>query len=159
VQVIPDYSVVCRHNPPSLCLLTSSLHYCQHTASPLSTRFLSPVPASLISCLSHTSNIPMLFERANYTSCLLLVPVHSGFMPAQLYGLLCYRVTALCYIAPSSRLLVPSSSQVWCQSFQVDNHHLCPGMLLSTVYDVDPGGKVGAFPARLQLGVTFLSSG
>jgi hypothetical protein len=30
----------------------------------------------------------MLFETANYMSYLLLVPVHSEFMMAQLYGLL-----------------------------------------------------------------------
>jgi hypothetical protein len=44
--------------------------------------------SSLISCLSHTSNIPRLFKRANYTSYLLLVLVHSKFMMARLYGLL-----------------------------------------------------------------------
>jgi hypothetical protein len=78
---------LCRHNPPSLCLPTSSLHHRQHNASCLGSRFLSPLPASLISWLSHTPNVPTLFERANYTS-YLLVPVHSGFMTAWLYGLL-----------------------------------------------------------------------
>ena len=69
--------------------------------------------------------------------------------------------TALCYTAPSSRLLNPVSPQIWRQSVQVDNHHLCPGMVLNLVYDVvDPGDdEVGAFPARLQLGQFFCPSG
>ena len=59
--------------------------------------------------------------------------------------------TALCYTAPSSRLLIPISPHVWRQSVQVGDHHLCPGMPLNLVYD-DPGDDVGAFPACLQLG-------
>ena len=51
-------------------------------------------------------------------------------------------------------LLIPSTPQVWHQSVQVDNHHLCSGVLLNPVYDsVDLGGdEIGTFPARLQLG-------
>ena len=62
--------------------------------------------------------------------------------------------TASCYTAPSSRLLNPSSPQVWRQSVQVDDYQLCPGMAPNLVYDVvDPGDDdVGAFPACLQLG-------
>lgn len=62
------------------------------------------------------------------------------------------RAVALGYTAPSSRLRVPSSHQVRRQSVQVDDHHLCPGMPLSPVYDVYPGDDLEAFPARLQLG-------
>ena len=64
------------------------------------------------------------------------------------------RATALCYTSASSRLLDLSSPQVWRQSVQVDDHHLCPGMPLNPVYDVIDQGddEVGAFPARLQLG-------
>lgn len=58
----------------------------------------------------------------------------------------------LCYTAPSL-LLVLSSSQVWCQSVQVDDNHLCTGMLLNLVYDVVYlGDNVWAFSVRLQLG-------
>ena len=58
------------------------------------------------------------------------------------------------YTAPSSRLLVLSSLQVWRQSVQVDDHHLCPGVPLNLVYDViDPGDDdIRAFPACLRLG-------
>ena len=59
-----------------------------------------------------------------------------------------------CYTAPSSRLLAPSSPQVWRQSVQMHDHHLCPGMPLNPVYNViDPGDNViGTLPASLQLG-------
>jgi len=59
-----------------------------------------------------------------------------------------------CYTAPSSRLLVPSSPQVWRQFVQMDDHHFCPGMPLNPVYNViDPGDNViGTLPASLQLG-------
>jgi hypothetical protein len=38
-----------------------------------------------------------------------------------------------CDTAISSRLLVPSSPQVWHQSVEVNHHHLCCGMLLDPV--------------------------
>jgi len=59
----------------------------------------------------------------------------------------CSRLTA-----SSSRLRVPSSHQVWRQSVQVDDHHLCPGMPLNPVDDTYPQGpsqhvcSLGDFP-------------
>ena len=59
----------------------------------------------------------------------------------------------LVYIASSSMLRVLISHQVWRQSIQVDDHHLCPGMPLIPIYDVYTSDDyVGAFPVRLQLG-------
>ena len=58
-----------------------------------------------------------------------------------------------CYTAPS-RLLFPSSPQVWRHSVQMYDHHLYPGMPLNPVRNViDPGDNViGTLPASLQLG-------
>jgi len=53
-----------------------------------------------------------------------------------------------------SKLLVSCSPHVWRQYVQVDDHHLCRGMPLNSVYIVvDPADDgIRAFPARLQLG-------
>jgi hypothetical protein len=59
----------------------------------------------------------------------------------------------ICNIAPSLRLLVPSSPQVRRQSVQMYHHHSRPGVPLNPVDDVvNPGDDlVRAFPCRLQL--------
>jgi hypothetical protein len=50
------------------------------------------------------------------------------------------------FTAPSSRLLVPSSPQVWRQSAQVDHNHLGVGMPLDPVdHVVDTGDEVERF--------------
>jgi hypothetical protein len=66
--------------------------------------------------------------------------------------LLWIRYQGLIYhIAPSLRLLVPSSPQVRRQSVQVYHYHSRPGVPLDSVDDiVDPGDDlVRAFPCRL----------
>jgi hypothetical protein len=59
----------------------------------------------------------------------------------------------ICHIAPSLRLLVPSSPRVRRQSVQVYHHHSRPGVPLYSVDDVvNPGDDlVRAFPCQLQL--------
>jgi len=130
---------------------TLNPHTHTHTHT-LSHSLSSHLPSHTLACRHHTAcrhttthcTFPPVISRSAHG--------HSGSMASPaLRETMLPGATALCYTAPSSRLLDPSSPQVWRQSVQVDNHHLCFGMSLNPVYDVvDPGDdEVGAFPACL----------
>jgi hypothetical protein len=103
--------------------------------------WVSSSPPVLYSSYIMPRNLHAVQERARarYTFYLLLVQGKSEAMTSwTLQVAMLPWATALCYIAPSLTLLIPSSPQVWRQSVQVDEHHLCPGMPLNLVFFPPP---------------------
>lgn len=129
----------------SLCHPHLSLRYTQHTNSPWHSC------PSLAVCWPYVPLFLFLESSISFPHEKVLAyqqPWHQLAMR----GCTLLGTPPLCYTA-SSLLLVLSSSQVWRQSVQVDDNHLCTGILLNLVYDVVYlDDNVWAFSVRLQLG-------